>query len=83
MTLPGKALAVALNDGGLYRWGVFRIRPITGIVLTAIRAEPSACYEQRLDSLERMVIKTGCLTTNESDPRRLEYATGQRTDAED
>ena len=61
-------------------------RLITEIILAANLAETtetSAYYEPGLAVLERLVIETGCLTTKELDRRRLEYATGQRTDAEE
>lgn len=63
-----------------------RDRLITEITLAANLAETtetSAYYEPGLAALERLVIETGCLTTKELDRRRLEYATGQRTDAEE
>jgi len=72
-----------LEDGGRYRWEGLRDRLITEIALSANQAENSAYYEPGLAALERLVIETGCLTTKELDRRRLEYATGQRTDAEE
>ncbi len=75
-----------LEDGGRYRWEGLRDRLITEITLAANLAETtetSAYYEPGLAALERLVIETGCLTTKELDRRRLEYATGQRTDAEE
>ena len=74
-------IAVALKDGGLYRWDGFRDRLITEIALAAKQPETSAYYEQWLAALEKLVIETGCLTTQELDRRIAEYATGQRTDA--
>ena len=76
-------MAVALKDAGLYQWDGFRDRLITEIRLAGNQAETSAYYEQWLAALERLVIETGCLTTKELDRRRLEYATGLRTDAEE
>jgi len=60
-----------------------RDRLITEIALSANQAETSARYEPGLAALERLVIETGCLTTKELDRRTAEYATGQRTDAEE
>ena len=76
-------IAVALKDSGLYLWEGFRACLVAEIALAADQARASAYYEQWPAALEGLVIETGCLTTKELDRRRSEYATGQRTDAEE
>jgi hypothetical protein len=61
----------------------FRDRRIAQIALAANQVGTSAYCEQWLAALEKLVIEIGCLTAMELDRRRLEYATCQRTDAEE
>ena len=76
-------IAVALKDGGLYRWDGLGDWLISEIALAANHTKTSAYFEQWPAALEGMVIESGCLTAEELDRRTVEYAADQRTDAEE
>jgi cobaltochelatase CobN len=69
-------MAVALSDNQHCAWDAFRDRLAAEIAAAEEHGDGSAYYERWLASLERLLLDTGILTTDELDARTAEFTTG-------
>ncbi len=74
-------LAVALRDQGLFPWEAFRTRLITAIAEAdghPVGEERPEYYENWLAALQKLLVESGILTTDEIEKRVKQFATGAR-----
>jgi nitrile hydratase accessory protein len=74
-------LAVALRDGGVLPWEVFRSRLITAIAASDERpgdADRPGYYENWLSALQGVLVERGLVSAAEIDERVRQFATGDR-----